>query len=248
MKRKSLWIGVGLGLAPLLALGALVVMARREPAFYREAAMAEGKERKRLSGEFTAEFVALLTGIIDQHGEGKGKWFGKFTQDQINAYFEEDFERNGNVEKVLPRRVSQPRVAIEPERVRLGFRYGKRPWSVVVTIDVRPWLVPTEPNVMALEIQGIRAGALPISSHGLLESISESALKHNIEVTWYRHKGNPVALLRFQRDRLRPTIQFQRIELSMGELVVRGRCLEAETGRPVAAVAPSEASAAAAQP
>ena len=79
---------------------------------------------------------------------------------------------------------------------------------------------------MALEIEGLRAGSLPIGAQSLLESVAEAARPHDIEVTWYRHKGNPVALLRFQASKATPTVHLERLELRQGTIVIGGRSME----------------------
>jgi hypothetical protein len=122
--------------------------------------------------------------------------------------------------------MSDPRVAVEADHIRLAFRYGCPPWSTVITIDFRAWLPTHEPNVVALELQRLRAGALPIVAQSLLERVSEAARRNDIEVRWFRHNGHPVALLRFQAAQPRPTAKLQRLELQAGRLVVGGRALE----------------------
>ena len=99
------------------------------------------------------------------------------------------------------------------------------PWCSIICIDWRVWLAPREPNVVALELQGLHAGSLPISAQSLLEQISDIARRQNIDVTWYRHDGNPVALLRFQNDS-RVGVQLHQLELSSGKLTLVGRALE----------------------
>ncbi len=122
--------------------------------------------------------------------------------------------------------LSEPRVAIEPDKLRVGFRYGMGSWSTVVSIDLRVWLVAKEPNVVALEFEGMHAGALPISSQSLLENASQTARRHDIDPTWYRHNGHPVLLLRFQAGRSRPTFQLQQFELHAGVLSIAGHSLD----------------------
>jgi hypothetical protein len=89
----------------------------------------------------------------------------------------------------------------------------------VLSVDFRVWLAGKEPNVVALEIQGYKAGALPISAQSILEKITEAA-PQQVEVSWYRYNGNPVALLRFQANLKRPTMQLKHLELHPGRLVV----------------------------
>src|SRR5207245_7134991 len=156
----------------------------------------------------------------------KRQWDAHFTQEQINSYFQEDFLEEHPDDRPLPERISEPRVAIESDKIRVGFRYTTGPWSTVVSIDLRVWLVAKEPNVVALEFEGMHAGALPISSQSLLESASESARRNDIDPTWYRHNGHPVLLLRFQAGRSRPTFQLQQFDLHAGALSIGARSLD----------------------
>src|SRR5207245_9637361 len=103
----------------------------------------------------------------------------------------------------------------EPDKIRLAFRYHAGPWSTVITIDMRVWLAnKREPNVIALELQSLHAGSVPIAAQSLLEQISETARQNGIEVIWYPYNGNPVALLKFQANQPHPTIQFLDLQRS----------------------------------
>jgi hypothetical protein len=242
MSRKSVLLGLGL-LAVLAAAvaGILLVLVRHEPDFYRKIALPPGKERQRHSSEFQTKCSLLFTKMKDYR-----EWQERFTEAQINSYFDEGFI-NSNLDKsMLPEGISSPRVSIERDRIRLAFRYGSEPWcSAVVSIDFRVWLVAHEVNVVALELQGLHAGSLPMSCQSLLERISEMLRRReDIEVTWYRHNGNPVALLRFQANQARPSVRLERLELGQGELIIGGRSVEpaplrAMLGMPDAANEPS---------
>lgn len=223
MSRKSFLLAVGI----VLLLGSsvssvLALLVRHEPASYQQALPETGEVRQEQSKAFTTELVRLIDDMVN-----KQQWFGQFTDEQINSYFAEDFVRSGTAEKLLPEGIHEPRIAIQPDRIRLSFRYGTGVWSTVVSIDLGVWLAGKEPNVVVLELQGLRAGSLPISAQSLLERISEAARSQNLEVTWYRHKGNPVAVLRFQPYQNRPTFQLQRLELGEGSLLITGRSLDA---------------------
>jgi hypothetical protein len=224
MSRKSFLLG--LTLLVLLggtAAGVVALLVLHEPEFYPKLALPPGQERQQHSQEFQAKCVNLYNGMINDR-----VWQEKFTEAQINSFFDEDFIRSGIEERFLPEGISNPRVSIGPEKIRLAFRYGTEAWcSTVVTIDFRVWLCPREANVVALELQGLRAGSLPITAQSLLERVSEVARRQDIEVTWYRLNGNPVALLRFQATQPRPTVRLERLELSEGQLVIGGRSAEA---------------------
>ncbi|MCC6417823.1 MAG: hypothetical protein IT429_06190 [Gemmataceae bacterium] len=224
MRRKSVLLAVGvLVLAGLVTLGALALLARHTPSFYERAAIPPGKLRR----DQSAAFYRTVTSLVNQIMNREPVWHGTFTEAQLNSYFEEDFLSSGVAGKLLPENVTAPRVVLEQDRIRLAFRYGQPPWSTVISIDFRAWLAPKERNVVVLELQSLHAGSLPISAQSLLEQISNMIRRHNIDVTWYRHNGNPTAVLRFQIDQPRPTVQIRHLELRNGMLTVQGRSIEA---------------------
>jgi hypothetical protein len=221
MRRKSVIMAVGIAIVLLAAVvGVLALLMRHEPAFYQERAVAPGNTRKQQSSAFLQNFTLVLSAA--KNGDD---FNATFTEEQINSYFQENFITSGFAKNLLPENISAPRLAIEPECIRLAFRFGSMPWCSIISIDWRVWLAPKEPNVVVLELQGLHAGSLPISAQSLLEQISDIARRNNIDVTWYRHNGNPVALLRFPTD-ARSTVQLHQLQLSSGKLTIVGRALE----------------------
>jgi hypothetical protein len=225
MNRKSVLFGIGIALFFAGVGWLLVLLLLHEPAIYARSNLPEGEERQKLSGEFNSEFVHLYEGIRRDIN-----WDATFTEKSINSYFQEDFVHLGVAKSVLPEGVSDPRVALEPDKLRLAFRYTVGPWSTIISIDMRIWLPnKREPNVIALELQSLHAGSLPIAAQSLLEQISETARQNGIEVIWYRYHGNPVALLKFQANEPHPTIQFMGLKLDTGKIIIEGRSLDGAT-------------------
>jgi len=220
-KRKACLFGLyaGLFMAAVLACGAVAL--KHDPHFYRACDLEPSAERKRLSIKFAGDFVQLLADV--KGGDPKG-WEISFTETGINSFFQEDFVNYGEAENLRKLGISEPRVSFEEDRIRCAFRYGSGFWSTVVSYDVKIWAVPKEPNVLAVEVLGRRAGALPISAQSLLTQLTEMAARHNVEVTAYRHEGHPVALIRFQADQARPTANLACIRTEPGTLIVRGGC------------------------
>jgi hypothetical protein len=227
MTRKSVLLGTGFLLLFLATVGAaLVLLLRHEPHFYRRAALPPGPERQGLSKTFSGEALSFLSRVKDSP-----KWAGTFSEEQINSFLEEDFVHSEVKSLTLPEHISDPRVTFEPERIRLGFRYHVGRFSSVVSIDMRVWLAKEDPNVAALEIQGMHVGALPVSAQSILERLSEAAEINNIKLSWYRYKGNPVAALRFQSDQPRTTVLLENLDLQPGKIYIQGQSLE--PGAPV---------------
>lgn len=199
--------------------GALVWMVRHQPDFYRRAALPAGAVRKKHSVECQGLFYTNLW----SGSQNDAEWGARFTEEQINSYFQEDFLRPGDpVRTLLPDRAGEPRVALEQDRIRVGLRYGHGKWSTIISADLRIWLVAKEPNLVALELERVRAGCLPIGTQPLVERITEAARGRDIEVTWYRHEGKPVALLHIQPGRKDPTVQLTQLKVQPGILTLGG--------------------------
>jgi hypothetical protein len=223
MSRRSFLLALGIfAFLGCTAATTVFLLVRYEPRRYREAALPPGPERVQYSRQFYDEFWTLVGEVTDPNG-GR-EWGSRFTEQQINGYLNEGFVQSGLAERLLPERIRDPRVVIEEGRIRLAFRYGDSSfWSTVISIDFGVWLSQKDPNVVALQLQGFHAGAMPISAQSLLERISEVCRQNGIEVTWYRHEGHPVALLRFQADQPRPTLQLRDVRLERGAIVIQGR-------------------------
>lgn len=221
MSRKSLLLAFGLLLLVGCAVaGAVTLMVLHQPDYYRRVTIPPGPQRQKWSRDFNESVTGLLNGIINKDKT----WGARFTDQQINSYLEEDFLRLGPAERsFFPSNISDPRVAIEGDRIRLGFRYGKGRWSTVVSIDLRIWLARGTPNVVALEVQSMRVGSLPIAMQSILERFAEGARQRDIEMSWYRREGKPVALLKFGPGRREPSVQLLQVKLQPGTLTVHGK-------------------------
>ncbi len=227
MRRKTIMIA---GVVLLVFIGiatTLYLLVRYEPGFYRAKAVEEGPIRTKHSKLFVQKFFNLWGDIYNE----QKTWHANFSEAQINSYFDEDFIQQGMAEKILPKGIRKPRISIEKDVVHLGFQYGNSPWSTIVSIDFRVWMVPKDTNVVALELLSLQAGALPISSKLLMKKIEEfaelqNAERTNMEVNWYRYKGNPVAVLRFLGSRPQPTAQLRQLTVGQGMITISGKSLD----------------------
>ena len=139
--------------------------------------------------------------------------------------------------------VKDIRVSFDDNRGRIGFRYGNGWLSCIISVEYRFWLVAQKTNVVALELVSFRAGALPLGTQALLDFITETARQQNIDVTWYRHDGHPVALLQFQANQPRPNTLLRKLELKSGRSRSRGESSAGPRSRPLIAPTPFEVDA-----
>lgn len=219
---KKTWTILILLFIVIGGLGSVALMLKHEPRYYRNAAIQEGQERKTLSTACLGRFTKLFGCLQD----GSGEWDIKMSQAQLNSFFAEDFVRLGIAEDFAKHGISEPRIIMEDNRLRIGFRVGTGWWSTIVTYDVKLWIAPKDFNVVAVEFQGRKAGSLPLGTQSMLKEIADVAKRRNIDVTWYRHEGNPVAMVRFQADRPRPTFHLRRLDTRHGMMTIGGISLE----------------------
>ncbi len=211
MSRKSF----ALAIAIILFLGGLVgatgfVLVRHVPSFYNRCDLPTGPERRRLADEFDGELGnRLLAGILNEEEH----WEVNFRETQLNAFLAEGMFKKYTLESPFPEGVSAPRITLENDRIRIGFRYGFRRISTVISVELRPWMAVEDPNVLALEFVSLHAGAIPISSQWLLEKVAEAARPLKIDVSTYRYNKHPVLVLRFQADRSNPTFQLSQVKV-----------------------------------
>src|SRR5262249_44165229 len=103
-------------------------------------------------------------------------------------------------------------------------RYGKGTWSTVISIDFGIWLASGEPNVLVLELEAFRAGAMPIAAQSILQHITDAVRNNNnnVELNWYRNPatGRPCAVLRIQPDQKRPNILLETFQIEQGRMVI----------------------------
>src|SRR4051794_24921472 len=190
---RSLYVWLGISLL-LGGVGCIVLLLLRyEPCHYRNAVIPEEK-LQRLALEFMREFSEFWSAVSKRED---GEWYGCFTDEQINSCFQ--VGQAGSL-KLLPEGISEPRVVFEDQRMRLAFRYKSGLINTVISLSLRVWLTPAEPNVLMLQLERFDAGLVPFSAQWLLERISETARQRDIDVSWYRHDGHPVAIVRFQAD------------------------------------------------
>jgi hypothetical protein len=222
-RRRPLFLALGLLLLLLAVVGGVLgYLLKREPAFYTAAACPADYDTREKASRVLTRIQDLKTDI-----RTKGEWGETFTAEELNCFFAEMMTPNGSCASLLPKGLHSPRVAIEGDRLRLGFRYGEGFWSTVVWIEVRVWLVDEETNLMAVEVCELRAGRLSVGAQSMLDSIAETARSSNIDVTWYRHNGNPVGLFRFFPDHPRPVSQVLTLESRDGRVVIAGKTLSA---------------------
>ena len=201
------------------AAGVVGALLKDEPAYFTAGGVPEATDPEAAAG------VVTRFGDLKNDIRSKPEWGATFTADELNAFLREHLGTNGGLAAFIPAGLTDPRLAIDGDRIKFAARYGRGFWSTVVSVEAKVWLVKGETNVVALELCGVWAGAVSLGSQSILDRISEAARDSNIVITWYRHDGHPVGLCQFYADQPRPTTQIAQLTAGDGKFTVKGRSL-----------------------
>lgn len=215
-KPRRRWIVLGAVVLVILVVPVSAwVMLTFQPRFYRKMDAVPPKERKAVAARFTAQTLNLSNDIRNQ-----STWKARFTDEEVNAWLAVDLVEH--FADQLPPQVHEPRVAFTPDRVTLAFGFDRGPIRSVITVVARV-RVPEE-NVVALTVEKIHAGLVPIDADAILDRVTEHALRRGLDLRWERDREDlPVALIRYTADPGRPDLVLEKLRLQEGSIAMVGR-------------------------
>ena len=243
---RNLLAGLLVGVVAVAVTAAALLLgmyraSQQVPEFYQRA-LAHGAAEQDCSERFERQALALHNQV-----RRSGQWEARFTEEEINAWLAATVPEK--FPQALSSGVSEPRVAIEGDIIRLAVRYARGSTSTVVSLAARLHLTD-EPNQIAVEIREARSGALPLPLAGFLDEIKAHASQAGIALQWTESAGRPVALFRLPLESPLPDknetagrrIQLERLQLLDRALVVAGRTEGADGGpsQPAESLAGSE--------
>lgn len=218
--RKLLTI-LAVALVVLAAAGGILILgayqaSRHVPDFYEEVLVVDADRASEEADHLERE-------VFDLHNQAReeGNWEARFTDQQVNAWLAVDLPEK--FPRALPRGVSDPRVAIDPQGAVVACRYQKGSLRSVLSLRVEVYLTD-EPNVVAFRIRKARAGALPVPLARVLTTITRVAQKLELPLRWAQTDGDPVALVTVpdRHPALDGRLTLQQVQLSEGQIKVAG--------------------------
>ncbi len=213
--RRLFWVAGFLAAGGLLLVMGLWLAVRHVPAGYRRLAIAEQAEAKKASDEMVRRILELRNAIVRG-----GRWQACFSQEQMNGWFAVDMVQNHP--GALPIGWSEPRVQIGPDGI-IGYcRWQGGIIDCVASIHCEVSLL--EPNLLAVRIRRVRAGALPVPLKALIDRITHLAAQQQIRLEWRQTGGDPVALIRldFHHPETRRQVQVESLRLQEGLICLAG--------------------------
>ncbi len=160
---------------------------KKVPEFYAQAT-------KNLPEDTAAENLRLQRDVrqLQEDAAHPGSWDAAFTDRQINAWLIQELPKK--LPQLLAKGVSDPRIVIEEGRLLLAARYLHKRIDTVVSMEIHVELTE-QPNMLAIKVKNLCAGALPIPLDRCLKGITREAAKGDIDIRWDLTNNGPVALV-----------------------------------------------------
>jgi hypothetical protein len=200
----------------VIAVGAWAYYAARQVRpFYRQALQTKPAALEQGSREMESRATALYS-----DARKAGQWNAVFTADQINGWLATQLTAEHVGE--LPNEIRDPRVAIAPNLLTLGFRTSPGGIDTVASVDAAVFL--TDDGAVAIRLVSVRAGALPLPVMQVADELAAAARELSLPVRWTQENGQPVAIVELHGDASTDKRQFHidAIELGAGQVYVAG--------------------------
>lgn len=195
----------------------LVRQTRHIPEFYSRATAQLPEKTAEASRQLRADVDRLKADAAQA-----GSWRAHFSDDEVNAWLIEELPRK--FPRLFALGASEPRVMIEGERLLAAVRYKNHRIDTVVSCEVDVSLTE-EPNMLAVKISGLKAGALPLPLGKFLKGISKEAAKGDLDVQWDLSEEGPIALVTVPSEHpgyVISPVTVESVEFSDGRLSLAG--------------------------
>ena len=198
----------------LITPGAAWLSLRYQPVFYRATRTLTPAQREAKAKHFVASSLQLRNDITNERS-----WSAVFTDTEVNAWLAEDLMTH--FADQIPPEVHEPRISFEHDRVTLAFGLDRGPIRSVIWAVAR--ISVPEDNVLAVSVEKVRAGMIPIPIDRVLGPLLAAARDRGLDVRWKDKADTPTALIRFRPDNGRTDVVLERLTISQGKIRFAGR-------------------------
>jgi hypothetical protein len=204
---------------PVVALLALLagayVAARQVRPFYQQALQVEPAMLVQGGRELESRATALYS-----DARQNGEWKALFTEEQINGWLATQLANYHS--DSLPANVRDPRVAIEPDVLKIGFCTTFSGVKTVVSVDASVFL--TNDSEVAIRLIAVQAGALSLPVMQAADDLADACQRLRLPVRWTQEAGEPIAVIDLncvaKSDKCE--LNIDSIELGDNELYIAG--------------------------
>jgi hypothetical protein len=204
---------IGLCLLALCGWGLWSSVSFR-PSFHARLDSVPRAERQAYARRFLQQSTQLRNDIANEP-----RWEAKFSDQEVNSWLSEDLV--AHFADQIPPGVADPRIAFEKGSVIFAFRFDYGAMKTYISVHTHARVV--EDNVLAVRIDAIRAGVLPISAEQVLEKIADHARARGLDVRWERENNRPLALIRYTPHPGRADVVLEKLAVGDGVIRLAGR-------------------------
>ncbi len=215
--KKLLLLGLLIGVVVVgVGLSGMYWAVTTTQPYYLEALQEDPVALEEKSRQLESRFTALQSDL-----QSEGEWQTVVAADEINGWLA--LKLPELFPKAIPADIRDPRIAITSEAVLLAAATDVSGVGTVVSVAFEPFV--TEEGDLAIEIQAVFAGALPLPSKEIIDKLSQVTQNAGLPIRWTQNNGRKVMVIERQ---LWDTGEGERrvleaIELSEGRLFLSGR-------------------------
>jgi len=210
--------GTALAAVVAAALWGAYRAARQVRPFYQQALELDHAVLERGRQELESRATTLYS-----DARNAGTWQAVFTDEQVNGWLASQLAdvAAGDVEAISAS-VHDPRIAISPGLLTLGFTTNQGGVETVVSVDASVFL--TQQGDVAVRLVKVQAGTLPLPVAIVADEIASACENLSLPMLWTEHDGQPVAMIKVgNADAANgPRWFIDAIELTDGEFFVSG--------------------------
>ena len=206
----------------LIVPAALWFSLTHQPDFYRKTSAIPIERRHSEAKRFVAQSLQLRNDIVNEP-----RWEAVFTDEQVNSWLSEDLVEYFSDQ--IPQGVTEPRILFELDRIHFGFQLDQGPVRSIVSVVGKARVLGD--HQLAITIEKIRAGVVPIPANQLLDKITEAAQAHGLEIHWGKDGEFPMAIVKYTPNLHRRDVILDRLQVLDGQIRLAGR---SNKGRSVA--------------
>ncbi len=200
-----------------------------EPPFYHSASQLppDSDTVRKLSKAMTQQVMQFADEIRNEP-----TFEADFTEEQVNAWLADELERKHS--RLLPKEMGRPRVHFSDRQFEIACQYRHDVVTTVASGTVSAWV--TDDHLLALEVDSLRAGRIPLPIASILEPLVRQLRSQNRRAEWRQVNGHEVLVVDLlgvddggrggdKVDRVLETV-----ELKPGVIRLKGRQVARESG------------------
>jgi hypothetical protein len=151
-----------------------------------------------------------------------GCWNTALSDQQVNAWLVEELPRA--FPRLLAYGAREPRVIVQDERIFAAVRFQRGHIDTIISCEAEVELTE-QPNMLAIRLFNLRAGAIPLPLTKFVRGISKEAAFGGLDIQWDFTELGPVALVTIPsedpRYRASPVV-IESVNLVRGAMVLAG--------------------------